>query len=79
MLTYQESFKLIESQSGKLKKTSIGTFYLIQELAMVNMVWEKYQFSYDDDRQPNMVANLIVHDVAIKLEGILPDLLSKDY
>jgi ubiquinone/menaquinone biosynthesis C-methylase UbiE len=79
MLTYQESFKLIESQSGKLKKTSIGTFYLIQELAMVNMVWEKYQFSYDDDRQPNMVADLIVHDVAIKLEGILNSLNSYGY
>ena len=34
MLTYQESFQLIEGQSGELKKTSIGTFYLIQEVPL---------------------------------------------
>jgi|694.fasta_scaffold115467_3 ubiquinone/menaquinone biosynthesis C-methylase UbiE len=79
MLTYQESFKVIEGQSGELKKTSIGTFHLIQELAMVNMVWEKYQFSFNDDRQPNMVANLIVHDAVIKLKGILNSLNSYGY
>ena len=49
MLTYKESFKLIEDQSTELKKTSIGIFHLIQELSMVNMVWEKFQFSITDD------------------------------
>ena len=46
---------------------------------MVNMVWEKYQFSFNDDRQPNMVANLIVHDVVLKLKGILNSLNSYGY
>jgi ubiquinone/menaquinone biosynthesis C-methylase UbiE len=70
MLTYKESFKLIEDQSTELKKTSIGIFHLIQELSMVNMVWEKFQFSITDDREPVMVANQTVHDAAVRLNAI---------
>ena len=70
MLTYKESFKLIEGQSSELKKTCIGTFHLIQELLIVNMIWEKFQFSIGDDREPAVVANSIVHDAAVRLNAI---------
>jgi len=70
MLTYKESFKKIKDESNELKKTSIGIFHLIQELSIINMIWEKFQFDSNDDRQPSIVANSIVHAAAARLNAI---------
>ena len=72
--SYKESFKKIESNSLQLKKTTIGIFHLIQELSIVNIRWEKYQFDSNDTSHPNAFADSIVHSAADRLSTVLMSL-----
>ena len=72
---YFDSFELIRSQQIELKKSSIGTFHLVQELALLNLYWENYQFDFVDPRNPNLVADLLVYQASQRLLSIRTDLL----
>ena len=74
MNSYKESFKKILSNSLQLKRTTIGTFHLIQELSIINMRWEKYQFDSNDSRHPTAFADSIVNDAAERLNTVLKSL-----